>query len=54
MVPGCCGCVENFVFAVWAQDADGLHLVQEELTNLGSRGHFRALLVDDRGRIIIW
>lgn len=51
-VANCNGCQEEFSQAIMYQ-SKGLHLVQQEITKIGLKGHIRIMLVNDDGKIVV-
>ncbi len=52
MIPNCEGCEAELSIA-FEYAEEGYHLIQQELTNLGTRKHLLIMMVDDDGNIVI-
>ena len=51
-IPNCSGCEEEWSYCEEMIE-EGYHLAQQELTHLGERKHFRIMMVNDNGKIVV-
>lgn len=53
-IPNCYGCEEELNHALDYQDNESLHLVQQELTKIGLKGHVKIMMVNDNGKVLVF
>ena len=53
MKPNCRGCDEEWCYACELSEDGNANLVQSDITHLGERKHFRVVMVNDKGDVIV-